>query len=330
MAVPLHYLMTAEELGLLTRQTATTVLQAFPTDERVTLFPGTVALAPHAVRRYLEARGVSYAPRIIAHINLKGGTGKTTSVISAATRAIQYGFKTCIIDMDSQASASLAFDILLDNDDPIFCDVWQRPHDMVMDALHQIDDSLWILPSSLENGLLDVQLMNPASQKHAVRGVCEELRHHDIDLILLDCPPSLGTAVISTICAADTIVIPVCGDAFSRKGLELTIQEIASICDTFSLPPPVIRILYTKYDKRLRLSGQAFEQLRDSYPDRMIPTPIRTSSEFSKALERSATVFASTKKNHARKDYDAYVRNLLALDPALQGRGALTKGDPHV
>ncbi len=251
MAVPLHYLMTAEELGLLTRQTVTTVLQAFPADQRVTLFPGAVALPPHVVRPYLKARGVSYAPRVIAHINLKGGTGKTTSVISAATRAAQYGFNTCILNMDSQASASLAFNMLLNDDDPIFCDVWQRPHEMVMEAVQQIDESLWILPSSLENGLLDVQLINPASQKHAVRGVCEELRHHDIDLILLDCPPSLGTAVIPTICAADTIVIPVCGDAFSRKGLELTI------------------------------------------------------------------------KNNAREDYDAYVRYLLDLDPALK------KGETH-
>ncbi len=162
-------------------------------------------ISPGMVREYLTGLGFSYPFSVVAHINLRGGIGKTTSTISAASRACQYGFKTCILDMDPQGSSSLAFDALPGQEDPIFYDVWQKPSEMVMGSLKKIGDYLYILPSSLENALLDSSLMNPSSQKKAVRGVCDELKANGFDLVVIDCPPSLGIAVISSICAADTI-----------------------------------------------------------------------------------------------------------------------------
>jgi cellulose biosynthesis protein BcsQ len=71
--------------------------------------------------------------------------------------------------------------------------------------------------------------------------------------------------------AADLVVIPVCGDAFSLKGLELTLHEITSICDTFQLEPPVIKILYTKFDKRVKITFDIFERLASAYKNFLIP-----------------------------------------------------------
>ena len=277
--------------------------------------PGNRAAIPFdLVRTLLKKKGIDYLFRKIAFVNMKGGVGKTISCITAASRAVQYGFKTCILDMDSQASASLAFDKMPDEDDPIFLDVWQKPAETVMPALRSIDENFFILPSSLENGLLDFNLMNPRSQKEAVWGVCEELRKNGFDLVMIDCPPSLGTAVISSICAADTVLIPTGNDAFSFKGLELTISEVSSICSTFQMEQPEVRILHTRFDKRLKLSLHAEERLRQLYKSLVIPVPIRTSSEFSKALEKKETVFSGTRKSFAREDYDTCVRSLLGLN----------------
>ena len=315
------YMLTTAEISRLTGQTAQNVFQDFKHQEGTKMARGHLRIPPPNVREYLSAKGVDYSHKVIAHINLKGGVGKTISSISAATRAVQYGFNTCILDMDSQGSASLAFGIIPEEDDPIFCDVWQRPADMLTGAIKPLAEYLYLLPSSLENGLLDVQLINPGSQKHAVRGVCDELKTHGFDLIMIDCPPSLGTAVISTICAADIIVIPVSGDAFSLKGLELTFSEIMSICDTFTLDMPVIHILYTKFDKRLKLSRDTFQRLSEEYQEYLISVPIRTSSEYTKALENHTTVFASSRQSIAKEDYDHYVRYLLGIDDMLHHKG---------
>ncbi len=307
------YILTADELGRLTGQTTKAVLTAFQADDLCKMAGGKMGIPPELVRADLAQKGIDYSCKVIAHINLKGGTGKTTSTITAATRAVQYGFKVCILDMDSQASATVAFDSLPGEDDSIFCDIWQHPAEMLTGALRMITESLYILPSSLDNSLLDLNLIHPAAQKNAVRGVCAELKKQEFDLVMIDCPPSLSAAVISTICAADIVVVPVCADIFSRKGLELTLNEIAAMCETFHITPPEIKILYTKFDRRINMSIDTYRLLKDMYADNFIPVPIRISTEFSKALEQHVTVFASSRQSQAKEDYDMYVRHLLGL-----------------
>ncbi|MBI5814470.1 MAG: ParA family protein [Nitrospinae bacterium] len=269
----------------------------------------------------LSNGGVDYSFRTIANLNLRGGIGKTTVSINTATRAAQYGFKTCLLDMDSQGSASLAFDAIPEPGDPIFYDVWQKPDETVMNSLCELDENLYLLPSSLENGLLDSALTNPASQKNAVRGVCEVLRANGFDLIVMDCPPSLGAAVISSICAADTVVIPVAPDPFSIRGLELTLGEIMSITETFGLAPPSITALFNRFDKREKMSFDALETLRRVFGDHLSPVVIRTSTDYAKALARRETIFAGFSKSQAKEDYDMFIKSLLRLD------GFATRGD---
>ena len=316
-----EYMITVGDLSRFTGQTEKHILNSFDKEALLRLPGGKRGIPPQHIKAYLSERKLNYSFKIVAHINLKGGTGKTTTTITAAARAAQYGFKTCILDMDPQGNASLAFDRMPEEDDPVFCDIWQNPGEMVMGSLKLVEDYLYILPSSLENSLLDVDLMNPRSQRHAVHGVCEELRKNGFDLVMIDCPPSLGTAVISTICAADTVVIPVCSDLFSMKGMELTLSEISSISKAFHLEPPETGILYTKFDKRIKVSKNALERISSKYQDQLLPVPIRTSSEFSKMLEKKKTVFALKGKSSAKEDYDMYLTYLLKRNETRRRNG---------
>ena len=271
-------------------------------------------VAPTAVRALLEAQGVDYSFRVIGNVNLRGGVGKTTCTVTTASRAAQYGFRTCLLDLDAQGSASLAFDRMPGEEDPIFYDLWQKPEELLEQALLPVDEFLDILPSTLENSLLDVGLSKPAAQKNAVRGVCRELKAMGYDLVVIDCPPSLGAAVISTICASDLVVIPVWSDPFSFKGLDLALQEMAAICETFGLERPEVKVLYARHDRREKLAKQALETLRENYADLFVPTVIGTSTEFSKALARRESIFASRRASPAKANYDAFIRHLLSLE----------------
>ncbi len=308
------YILTCEELADLC-QTPVDNIKELATGNNLIMLPGRkTGISPVKVKNILKEKGVDYTCKVISHINMRGGIGKTTATISLATRAKQYGFKTCIIDMDPQGSATLAFGKMPEEDDPVFYDVWQKPEEMVMGTISHIDDNLYILPSSLENGLLDSVLGNPGSQKKAVSGVCDILKNSGFETIIIDNPPSLGAAVISSICASDFVVVPMFSDAFSFRGLEITLDEINSICDVFNLNMPEIKILFTKYDKRERASESAFQKLKEHYSKHLIPHVIKTTTEFSKALEKQETIFASSKKNSARYDYDMYARHILNLN----------------
>ncbi len=306
-------MLTTLELSKLTESKPGEVKNSLNQDQLVKMRGNKFGVPSSLVKKYLESKGVEYSFRVIAFANMKGGVGKTTSAVSIATRAVQYGFKTCILDMDSQGSASFIFNMMPCDDDLIFSDIWQNPEDMIMGAIKKIEENLYLLPSSLDNGLLDLSLINPASQKNAVNDVCTTLKDNGFDLVIIDCPPSLGTAVISSVCAADVIAIPVCSDAFSIKGLQLVLSETQSICSTFNLDMPEIEVLYTKFDKREVLSEEAFKNLGSQYGEYLFSSPIRTSTEFSKALEKNETIFASSRKSNGREDYDQYVKYLLKL-----------------
>ncbi len=308
-----EYLMTLNELRRIFPDIENDFSESQQKESFIMMSGGRKGVPPNIIKKYLLRKGVKYQFNTIAHVNLKGGVGKTTSTVSMAVRAVQYGFKTCILDLDSQGSASLSFGITPDDDEPVFCDVWQKPEEMLIGSLRMITKNLYILPSSMENGLLDLQLMEPASQKFAARNVCNILKKEGFDLVFIDCPPSLGAAVISSICAADCIVIPVCHDAFSIKGLESTLKETESICEAFDLSKPIIKILYSHFDRRIKNSIEAFNILASKYNKQLIPIPIRTSSEFSNALENGETIFSSAQRSNAKDDYDRYTRHLLGF-----------------
>lgn len=274
-------------------------------------------LTPGQVRRGLAALGFVPGPRVMAFINLKGGVGKTTSAVTLASRAVQLGFKVCLVDMDSQASASLALGVEAGEETPVFHDVWQRPQEMVPGSLVRLQEHLHLLPSSLENGLLDSGLHQPAALKRAAAGVAEVLAGLGFDLVVLDCPPSLGPAVVTSVCAADLIVIPLGCDAFSLRGMQLTLREVRSIRETFGLAPPLIRLLLTGVDRRIKLWQTAWRQLARDHAELLLPSMIRTSSEVPRALGQRRTVFAGAAHSPVREDYDRFAREVLGLTPLL-------------
>ncbi len=315
------YVLTSEELADLCGTTENEIKENLNQSESLSIRGGKTGIYPFVVKTLLKKKGIDYSCQVLAIVNMRGGIGKTTASISTATRAKQYGFKTCIIDMDPQGSTTLAFDMTPEADEPIFYDIWKKPDEMVMGTIKKIDEDLYIIPSSLENGLLDSSLINPSHQKNAVNDVCNVLKANGFEMIVIDNPPSLGTAVISSVCAADTIVVPMFSDAFSFRGLDITINEIHSICSTFNMDEPNVRILFSKYDRREKASETALLELKDRYSKYFIPFLIRTSTEFSKALQKKETIFASHRKSTAKEDYDMYVKHILGLDKIYKQNG---------
>ena len=222
------YILSPSELAELVGKSQAAISKALKEKQTIPLNGRRVGIPNEVVREYLSNVGADFSFRIIAHLNLRGGCSKTSSTINMASRAYQYGHKVCILDLDSQASASLAFNATPKDDDSIFLNLWNSPENLE-DALVKIEDGFSILPSSLDNGLLDSSLSKPQDQKFAVANVCKKLKELGYTLIVIDCSPSLGAAVVSSIAAADTIVIPVSGDIFSVKGLRLTLDEIKSV-----------------------------------------------------------------------------------------------------
>ena len=266
------------------------------------------------LRTALARRHGEHGAGPIAFINLKGGVGKTTLAVNLACRAAQLGLRTCLVDLDPQASATLALAGEPNDETDVFLDVWQQPDDTLPRTLWSIADGLDLLPSSLDNTLLDGQLAHPAQQKRAVAGVCDRLATLGYDLVLIDCPPALGTGVISTFCAVRQLVVPVCADAFSLKGLRLTVDEMNAISDTFSLRPPRMRVVFNRHDRRERLHADTLAELRGRHGDALLDAAPRVSAQYARALATRRSVFGPPRQPVAAADIDACLRELLDLN----------------
>lgn len=312
----MKYILTPSELAHVVGKSLPAISKHFR-DQTIPLLGRRAGLHPDHVKEYLKKEGVDYSFRVISHLNLRGGCGKTTAAVTLATRAKQYGHKVCILDLDSQASATLTFNIVANPGQPVFVDVFDDPKKKVKKALIEVDPHLSILPSSLNNGLLDAQFSHkPATVRNAVDDVCKELKDLGFTMVIIDCSPSLSACVISTICASDLIVIPVGSDVFSRRGLELTLSEIKSICKAFNISMPKIKILFAKYDTREKMSIEALSELAQdsSFSKYLLSGFIRTCSELPKASKNNQTIFANFKQSTARDDYDTYARQILGFD----------------
>ncbi|MEK9656462.1 MAG: ParA family protein [Halieaceae bacterium] len=270
-------------------------------------------VSPGEAREILSRAGLLNSARTISFINLKGGTGKTTSAVTTATRASEFGFRVVVLDLDAQASATFMLAPQEVDQAKPFIEIWDKPT-QISDILIKVSPWLSLLPSSLDNSLLDIHLSKPLSQKTAIRDACSHMHAMGHDLVVIDCPPSLGAGVISAICASDTLVIPTTPDNFSLRGIDLTIEETGAIAETFGLPKPQIKILLTHYDRRIKLSDAVYRHLQDKYADMLIKQPIRISSAYAQAQEQGKTVFQFAKAKKVQADYHALTTELLRLN----------------
>lgn len=270
-------------------------------------------ILPEHVKSAFKSAGVSYSSQSIAHLNMRGGIGKTTASLSLASRAVQYGFKTCLLDLDPQASATYALFPDMTEEHLVIADIWENSEGLLEESLVEISKDFYLLPSSLVNTVLDDEWDDPAIQKIAVKHILDKLKSDGFDLIVIDAPPSLNCIVISVIAAVDTIVVPVWSDPFSVRGLDILIKETSQISAAFKRKEPEIHILYAHYDSRLKLSKSVYQSLKKKYPKRLLKSRIRTSTEFSKSIHKQETIFRNNLKHVASIDYDAYVREVLSL-----------------
>lgn len=270
-------------------------------------------ILPEHIKSAFKSVGVSYSSQAIAHLNMRGGIGKTTASLSLATRAVQYGFKTCLLDLDPQASATYALFPGMTKEHLVVADIWENTGGLLQESLVEISKDLYLLPSSLDNSVLDDEWDDPAIQKNAVKQILDKLKSTGFDLIVIDAPPSLNCIVISVIAAVDTIIVPVWSDPFSVRGLDTLINETAQISAAFERKDPLIQILFAQYDSRLKLSESVYQLLKKKHPKRLLKSRIRTSTEFSKSIHNQETIFRKNLKHVASIDYDAYVREVLSL-----------------
>lgn len=243
--------------------------------------------------------------RKIAVMNQKGGTGKTTTTVSLAHGLALAGYKTLIIDMDSQGNVGVClgadgtrnlYHLLVENLDP-------------QAAIVSVRDNLDILPSNNLLAKVEVHLAH-VSQPHKVlrnrfRGI------DDYDYIILDCGPSLSLLNQNALYFADQVLIPVACDYLSLVGVKQILATLRTVQEQLRHPISILGVLPTFYDMRNNISHEVVRTLNRYFNDKVLE-PIRINTRLKEAPSKHKSIFEFAPKSGAADDYAALVKAIVA------------------
>ncbi|QED22940.1 ParA family protein [Candidatus Deianiraea vastatrix] len=219
--------------------------------------------------------------KIVSVINQKGGVGKTTTVVNLATSLAAIGQKTLIIDLDPQGNASTGVGIPQNKRSSTIYNVFSKNVE-IKDAIHHSGISnLDIIPSAVELAAAEVEL---SGQRNLLKEILKNI-HNDYDIILIDCPPSLGMLTINALYASNSILIPVQCEFFALEGLSHLIKTYETVIQNIdgNQDLEIEGVLLTMYDKRNNLTEEVEIEVRKVFGEAVYKTVIPRNIRISEA-----------------------------------------------
>ena len=228
---------------------------------------------------------------VIACVNQKGGTGKTTTCENLGAGLVMNGKKVLLVDFDPQASLSISLGYPKPEELPVtIADMMKKVVDEKEirpgEGILHHEEGMDLMPSSIELSGMEVSLVNTISRETVLKEYLESVKR-DYDFVLLDCSPSLGMLTINAMAAADTLLIPVQASYLPAKGLEQLLQTVNKVRRQINPKLKIEEILLTMVDARTNDAKEISELIRNAYGgkikvyDTEIPRSVRA-SEISK------------------------------------------------
>ena len=240
--------------------------------------------------------------KIIAVINNKGGVGKTTTAVNTAALLTHQGYRVLLIDMDSQASASLAVGISWDHISPSLADVIQNNFP-IRSAIHKTYLSgLDVIPGDMNLASTDVLLADMPGREH-ILGKHIRTIQNDYDFIVCDCPPSLSLLPINALVCADYYLVPVTPEYLALEGLIGLQQAIRKLCIGMGLKIELLGILITMVQTWSRSQKQVIKLIRSHYTSQVFTTTIPREQNICIAPSYGCDIFSFKKKSKGSKRY---------------------------
>jgi chromosome partitioning protein len=221
--------------------------------------------------------------KVVAVANQKGGVAKTTTVQAVGVALAERGLRILVVDLDPQACLTFSFGIDPDG-------LEQSMHDVLLRRAGVGDVSrpasrasgLTLAPASIDLAGAEVHLLGRTAREHELARALEPvLDQHDV--VLVDCPPSLGVLTINGLTAAESVIVPLQCEALSHRGVDQLLETVDDVRTYANEKLTVLGVVATMYDGRTRHSREVLEEVRSRHGLDVLGTPIPKSIRFAES-----------------------------------------------
>ncbi len=246
----------------------------------------------------------------VALTNQKGGVGKTTSAVNLATLLAGRGYQVLLVDIDPQGNATSSlgldkralkttvYDVLV-NDVPI--------EDAIVPAVRPRLD---LLPANANLSGAEVELVEFDARTFVLKDALAAISS-EYDLIMVDCPPSLGLLTLNALTAVDSVIVPIQCEYLALEGLGQLIATIDMVKQSLNPDLDVTGVLMTMYDVRTRLSAHVVEEVRRFFPQRTFKTIVPRSVRLAEAPSYGQTIDEYDPASRGAAAYDLVAAELI-------------------
>ena len=250
--------------------------------------------------------------KVIAVANQKGGVGKTTTAVNLAACVAALGRRVLLFDLDPQANATSgvglektegasAYRVLLGDGgllDKVKSTAFER---------------LEVIPSEVDLCGVDIELARSDNHLHRVLNALQPvIQSQRFDLVLVDCPPSLGILTLNAFVAADALIVPLQCEYYALEGISMLNRIMSQLHDNGANPRlELLGVVMTMYDGRTKLSNQVVSEVREHFGDRVFETMIPRSTRLAEAPSFGKPIIHYDKYSASAAAYEVLAQEVL-------------------
>lgn len=257
-------------------------------------------------------------PKVVAVANQKGGVGKTTTTINLAAALAEIGLKVLVVDLDPQGNASTGLGVPPESRDVTSYDLLIEGESLDRVLKTSSFEGIQIVPATVDLSSADIELVANEKRSMLMRDALHRsgLIKLDIDLVLIDCPPSLSLLTVNALVAADSVLVPLQSEFFALEGLSQLMLTIREVRQTANPGLRIEGVLMTMSDARNNLSQQVEDDARANLGNLVLETTIPRNVRLSEAPSYAMPVLSYDPASKGAVAYRALAQEFLQRNDA--------------
>lgn len=246
---------------------------------------------------------------IIAVLNQKGGVGKTTTVINLASYIAKSGKRVVVVDADPQGNATSGLGIDKNTITYTLYDGMTRKksaQDILTVTAH---DNVYILPANAGLAGAEIELASEFGREGVLKNLLDGLL---ADVVLIDCPPSLGLLTINALTAANYVLIPVQTEYYALEGISQLLQVVQKVQQSINPSLSILGVVMTLVDPRTSLSKQVQRELEQHFGHLLFHSMIPRNVRLAEAPSHGVPVSEYDKWSKGARAYKSLAKEVLS------------------